>query len=384
MLLFSVLCALISAALLAVAALWHRRPPPVQGLDHAKALYAAFTADTERRMARGDIDADLAEEERVEAARALLKAEAGATPLPSPLKPWMGAAGCVCVAAAVFGTYILVGHPWLSDQPYAARLAGWTQAAAFPDCQPAQTYEARVDDWLKGAASRPELPPVEGLAAAVKASGKACETVPAYWLLRGRIDKLAGSFYASNQDFAQAYKAAPQAFTAWSEWGESVALFARSDETADARRLFEQALKADPNDMRAHYYLGRADLTKGDYPAARGHFKAALAGLSPTDGRVAEVRAELAATDQAEAAQGATDARIRGMVASLSAQLKADPENAEGWARLLRSYDVLHDDAARAKALADMQAHYRNRPEIAADIVARARTAVGGENTGGQ
>jgi cytochrome c-type biogenesis protein CcmH len=384
MLLFSVLCALISAALLAVAALWHRRPPPEQGLAHEKALYAAFVADTDRRVARGDIDADLANEERVEAARALLKAQEHAAAPPSPLKPRMAAIGCVLVAAVIFGVYIFVGHPWLSDEPYQARLKAWTQAAAFPACQPAETYDARVDDWLKSAASRPELPPVEGLAAAVKASGGACEGVPSYWLLRARIEKVAGNFYASNQDFAQAYKIAPQGFKSWSEWGEAVALFARSDGTADARRLFEQALKADPADVRAHYYLGRADLTAGHYDAARSHFQAALAGMAPDDGRVQEVRAELAATDQAETAQVATDARIRGMVSALSAQLKADPENPEGWARLLRSYDVLHDAAARATAVADMQAHYRDRPQVASDILAKAQAAVGGEDTGGQ
>jgi cytochrome c-type biogenesis protein CcmH len=208
--------------------------------------------------------------------------------------------------------------------------------------------------------------------------------VPDYWLLRARIEKVAGNFYASNQDFAQARKVAPQAFAAWSEWGEAVALFARSDGTADARRLFDQALKADPNDMRAHYYLGRADLMAGQYDAARGHFKAALSGLAPDDSRLPEVRSELTAVDQAETAQAATEARIRGMVNGLAAQLKADPENPEGWARLIRSYDVLHDDAARARAVAGMQAQYRDRPETAADILAKAQTAVGGEATGGQ
>jgi cytochrome c-type biogenesis protein CcmH len=384
MLLFSVLCALISAALLAVVAAWHRRAPRESELAHEKALYAAFVADTDRRVARGDIDAELANEERVEAARALLKAEAAAVAAPSPLKPWMAAVGCFVIAAAMFGVYLFVGHPWLGDQPYQARLRGWMQAAAFPACQPAATYDARVNDWLKNAASRPELPQVEGLAAALKASSQGCETVPNYWLLRARTEKVAGSFYASNQDFAQAYRVAPQSFAAWSEWGEAVALFARSDGTADARKLFERALTANPDDVLAHYYLGRSDLAAGNYEAARTHFKTALAGMAVNDSRVPEVRAELAAVDQADAAQVQTNARIRGMVGTLAAQLKADPENAEGWARLLRSYDVLHDDAARAKAVVDMQVHYRDRPEVAADILAKAQAAVGGENTGGQ
>ena len=59
----------------------------------------------------------------------------------------------------------------------------------------------------------------------------------------------------------------------------------------------------------------------------------------------------------------------RGMVAGLEAALKADPENADGWARLLRSYDVLGDATAHARAEADMKAHYKTRPQIADAIL---------------
>ena len=85
-----------------------------------------------------------------------------------------------------------------------------------------------------------------------------------------------------------------------------------------------------------------------------------------------------------EKAEAATKTRIGGMVAGLAAQLKADPDNADGWARLLRSYDVLGDSAARTRAETDMKAHYRDRPDIAQSILARAQGAVGAENTGGQ
>jgi cytochrome c-type biogenesis protein CcmH len=42
---------------------------------------------------------------------------------------------------------------------------------------------------------------------------------------------------------------------------------------------------------------------------------------------------------------------IRGMVESLDAKLKADPNNFEGWVRLVRSYAVLNDKDHAAEAL---------------------------------
>jgi cytochrome c-type biogenesis protein CcmH len=47
-------------------------------------------------------------------------------------------------------------------------------------------------------------------------------------------------------------------------------------------------------------------------------------------------------------------AMIEGMVASLAAKLEADPADAEGWARLIRSYMVLDrpDEAKAALAMA--------------------------------
>ena len=44
-------------------------------------------------------------------------------------------------------------------------------------------------------------------------------------------------------------------------------------------------------------------------------------------------------------------AMIRGMVASLDAKLAENPDNLEGWLRLVRSYTVMGDRAAATAAL---------------------------------
>ena len=72
------------------------------------------------------------------------------------------------------------------------------------------------------------------------------------------------------------------------------------------------------------------------------------------------------------------------MVAALEAQLTEQPDNADGWARLLRSYDVMGDAAGKARVLKEMQAHYRDRPQVAADIVQKSKGAVGADHAAGR
>jgi cytochrome c-type biogenesis protein CcmH len=122
-------CVVIAAVLIAVVSLWHRRAPAADALVLAKAQYEGFVADVDRREGRGDIDAELANEERVEAARALLKAEAAAKPAYS-LKPAHAAIGAFAIAALCFVVYALyIGHPELNDQPYEVRVVQWTKTA---------------------------------------------------------------------------------------------------------------------------------------------------------------------------------------------------------------------------------------------------------------
>jgi len=374
MLLFVTACALITAMLVCVVALWQRRVP-TDSLSHAKALYTAFVTDVERREQRGEIDAELGNEERVEAARALLKAE---TETSSPAKaPPALVAGLIFVTAAVtFVVYILfVGHPLAVDQPYQARLKAWTrEAQTNPDGVSPEVLAAVLH---QGADRNTKDPALRQIVARNLKD-------PAFWTFLAQKDLEAGNAYMAAKEFETAERLAPEQFTAWSDLGASLALISGGTIGRDAHIAFDKALALDPTDVRAHYYLGRMALNTGDYAAARGHFTAALSGLAPGDTRRNVIAQELQAVAVAEKGQAAMKTRVAGMVAGLAEQLKADPDNADGWARLLRSYDVMGDAAARARAEAEMKAHYRDRPDIAQSILARSGAAVGTENTGGQ
>lgn len=357
-------CTVVTAALIAVVSLWHRRAPAADGLAHARALYEAFVADVERRESKGEIDAGLANEERVEAARALLNAEETETAR-SRLKPAHAAIGVAAVAGASFALYALViGNPEIPDQPYAPRLLQWAEVARQdPDSISPEALAAVLHD-------RAGLPENANNAD--------------FWLFLGRIDMMAGRYYDAAKAFDRSMKLKPQGFSGWADLGEALFFVAGGSVTPDAEKAFDKALAADANDARAHYYLGKRDLDAGNYESARAHFLTAKSQLAVDDGRQAIVAEQLQMADRGLEGEASTRTRISGMVASLEAQLAGQPENPDGWARLLRSYDVLGDPAGKQRALATMRAHYQNRPDVAADIVSKSQAAVGSENTGNQ
>lgn len=156
--------------------------------------------------------------------------------------------------------------------------------------------------------------------------------------------------------------------------------------TEDARMAFQAALKLEPNNPRADFYLALAleqsgrraealaafqDIAKASPPTApwmplvNQHIAANSAGVPlanpPASTAVAgNTPANPAAPGNPSAedianAQTMSEAdrgeMIRGMVASLDARLKDDPSNFEGWMRLVRSYAMLKDKEKAEAAL---------------------------------
>jgi cytochrome c-type biogenesis protein CcmH len=144
--------------------------------------------------------------------------------------------------------------------------------------------------------------------------------------------------------------------------------------TEDARKLLEQSLSLEPNNPRARFYIALSMEQAGQPEEARSAFET-LAKQSPADapwlplvnehiatngGQAAAPEAQPAApggptSEDVAAAEtmssGDRQQMIRGMVESLDAKLSADPNNFEGWMRLVRSYAVLNDKDRAAGAL---------------------------------
>jgi len=144
--------------------------------------------------------------------------------------------------------------------------------------------------------------------------------------------------------------------------------------TEDARKILERSLALEPKNPRARFYIALSMEQAGQADAARDAFEA-LAKQSPDDapwlplvnehiakngGTAVSAQAQPAASggptaeDVAAAERLSTGDRqqmIRTMVESLDAKLTADPNNFEGWMRLVRSYAVLNDKDRAADAL---------------------------------
>jgi cytochrome c-type biogenesis protein CcmH len=167
--------------------------------------------------------------------------------------------------------------------------------------------------------------------------------------------------------------------------GETIVVRNDGIVTDDAQMAFQAALKIEPNNPRADFYLALAleqsgrraealaafqNIAKASPPTApwmplvNQHIAANSAGvpLANAPAASAEAGAQQGANPAAPGnptaedianAQAMSDAdrgeMIRGMVASLDARLKEDPNNFEGWMRLVRSYAML-DDKERAEA----------------------------------
>jgi cytochrome c-type biogenesis protein CcmH/NrfG len=104
-----------------------------------------------------------------------------------------------------------------------------------------------------------------------------------------------------------------------------------------------------------YHHFGRADLTQGPLP------KAQPQTVAPPPAFDRESIAQMSPQGRAK--------MIEAMVASLAARLRDDPEDIEGWVRLLRSRQVLGQDMTDDLAL--MRETFEDAPEIVEDILSR-------------
>lgn len=143
--------------------------------------------------------------------------------------------------------------------------------------------------------------------------------------------------------------------------------------SADARDVFDRALKLDPQSPKARFYLALAAEQDGDPGRARDAYQSIVAAAPPDAPWLPVVRSRLAAlTDRgkAVAGSGAVTERpeINVMVEGLDARLLAKGGSEPEWARLVRSYVVLgHLEKARDR-LARAKVALQGEPEAGAHL----------------
>lgn len=367
-----VVMALVALALLVVPLL--RRSTDAAPSEAPDALvYRDQLAELEQEVRSGLISGEEEEAARVEIARRLLATDEGSdaaaggkAPVPDRPERFTPLMISCVVLLGAFGLYLITGSPELANRPAGSDL----QLA-----QPAAPRDGR------------------DITSLINQLGEK---------LRDRPDDLKGwSLYArtltKQQRFADAVGAwrrvttlAPNDAGLWSERAEAEISAAKGIIGTAARKSIQTALAVDPTEPRARYYLGLAEAQAGKRAEALGIWLKLDAESPPDapwkpilatrierlaveigiDGKELAARRKKLATaagikgpdaDDLEAAQSMTPqerlAMIQTMVNRLATRLEEAPDDADGWQRLGRSYQVLgqtvksKDAYAKAAAL---------------------------------
>jgi cytochrome c-type biogenesis protein CcmH len=332
------------------------------------AVYRDQLRELDRDLAGGLISAEQADYARAEIGRRLLAVSSSAPRELQASRPrsYRWAQAFIIIALPVIGLclYLQTGSPGLPSEPLEARLANPGNDMAILVVKAERHLAENPDD------------------------GKGWEVLAPIYFKMMRV-----------ADSQAAYRNAIRLLGPTPERLGSLAevLMAVSGGlvTAEAREVLQQSVKLDPNNPRAKFYLALAFEQDGKASEARDAF-AALARESPRDapwlplvyehiaqnGGAPEMAANPNAPggptsdDVASAETMSTGDRqqmIRGMVESLDAKLKENPDNFEGWVRLVRSYAVLNDRDRAVDALKRGLAVFPIAGEQGQQLVALAR-----------
>jgi cytochrome c-type biogenesis protein CcmH len=346
------------------------------GEDPALPVYRRHLAELDEQAAQGLLGPDELATARAEAGRRLLKSAdtLRRTELPGGKRSRMAVAvGGAAAAILALGVYLVLGSPGLPDQPFKARVAGWRRA------DPATLDPARMAAVLREiVAARPNDP-------------QAFEYL-------GRAELASGDGFAAARAFATAARLAPGRADLFTEEGMALTADNEGKVSPEARAAFRQALAIDPRNAPARYFLGRAKIADGDVAGGLDDWRALEAELPPNDPRRADLEAEIAARGKPVTAAAAAEAPppmqasaagagpsrplvadpsqmafIQAMVARQAAALRAHPDDAQGWVRLVRSYGVLGEREAQAAALEEARRHLAGHPDALAQVEAEAK-----------
>ncbi|MER8698291.1 c-type cytochrome biogenesis protein CcmI [Mesorhizobium sp. M1273] len=305
--------------------------------DHDLEVYRDQLAELDRDMARGLIRPMEAEEARAEIARRILRlsnaghADETATQ-PTRSTRLVATAAVLLVPLVSWGLYGQLGSPDLPSQPLSERLAK----------NPA---DSSVDELIARAEAHLAANPSDGRGWDVLA--------PVYLRMQRYADAVTAYRNAIRLDGDSAARQAGL--------GEAIANAAGGIVSAEAQAAFEAALKLDPANPKAAFYLAMGMAQDGRIAEATAAWQKMLAALpqgSPWRGAVEQALAESAARSVASEApaKGPTaedidaassmspqdrQAMISTMVAGLDERLRQNPRDEEGWMQLVRSYAVL-------------------------------------------
>lgn len=338
MLLWIAMAALAAATALALLAPFYRAGPVVAA-GGASAIFRDQLGEIDRDVADGSIGRAEADAARAEVARRLIheeqavSAQIAAERRPGRLVPAL----VVLMPIAALAFYLAIGSPYMPGQPLTSR----PEAIARQELLGlVAKVEAHLDEKPDDGQGWEVLAPV------YERLGRFDDAVRAY----GNAVRLLGSTAAREADL-----------------GEAIVRANDGTVTGEAEAAFRRAADLAPDDPRPQFYVALALGQAGKRDEAIAAWQALLA-KAPADASWVPVAQQQLAMLQASgptaadvnAAAGLSpeqrQAMVEGMVATLAERLKVEPNDADGWARLIRSYVVLGRQDDARQALADAHA----------------------------
>ena len=361
-------------ALVTITVLWPiiRKRDAVTPLraEYDVEVYGAQMNELKADVARGTISADEADIARAEIGRRLLKAAAEVETAGAQrgIRSHAGRWGAIALVAAgmpiaAVGFYLGYGSPELPDLPLEARLSVDPSKADLP------TLVAQAEAKLR---SNPE-------------DGAGWDLLGPIYLRSGRADEAVTAI----NNAIRILGATAERETGL---GEALTQSAAGEVTDLAKARFERALALNPDYLPTKFFLsldmsqedrfreagpawqklidasppGSPWLQLANMALADANKKIAVAdgtapaGEAPLIASVAPPRGPTGSDIEAASSMSGEDrtAMIEGMVSQLAERLKSDPNDVEGWKRLMQSYSVLGDGDRVKTAYAEASAAF--------------------------
>lgn len=330
----------------------------VAGRDaYDKAVFRDQLAELDRDVERGTIGQAEADAARNEISRRLIAAAAEPAKKPVSGLAWAAIAATLIVPAVALPLYMTAGNPQMPDVPHAQRMADAEKNGDM------DALIAKVEQHLE--ANPDDLQGWTILGPAYRRAQRWADAAEAY----RNVVRLSKPDAANVSDFAEAQVMANQGIV-----------------PASAHELFKQALALDPTFPKARFYAALALKQEGKTAEAKAAFEAFLKD-TPADApwrpmllaEMQDTNAKPPALDQqtmADASQmsaGDQQAMIRSMVDGLEQKLAANPDNLDGWLRLIRARVVLGDTDKAQAAYKKALEVYSGNEDALAQIAALAR-----------
>jgi len=317
--------------------------------------------EVDAQVAANLIDPAEAEALRSEIKRRILvedrDAGAAARPFPQTAMPWVALGLVAVVTLCATALYAMMGHPEL------------TSSAATPVASAPEAQSASAD---------PKNHPMGEVASMISSLEAKLQQNPGDaqgWQMLAWSYMRTGRPADAAKAYAKAVAIEPTNVEYLSAQGEAM-VQSEGKVSDEAAGIFRRALKGDPADPRARYFLAIHRDQTGDHKGAMDDFVALLKSAPPDAPWASQVRTyvEDLAKEQhvdltgklppAPAAPGPSSAQvaaagkmsdadrqamIHSMVNKLAGELKANPKDTGGWVRLMRARMVLGENQQAAQ-----------------------------------